>query len=105
MLSRTCGWTGCEYSAPFGPHCYFHDKVARGIFNERMPVNVTDERSGRGIYVSRTSGEQRTGALASAVIDDEQRELADLLEVMGVEGKVVKGAVTRGSAASALDRS
>lgn len=71
---RDCIEPGCPYSA-YEERCYFHEKMRLGLFSGRPVVS-------------------RHQVMASAVIDDEQRELAGVLEALGADGYTIKNALT-----------
>lgn len=74
-----CRRQGCPYDA-YRDRCYFHEKERQDLFNS----------------VSRTSSDRpRSMVLDSAVLDDEQREIADLLEILGTDPRDIKNAVAR----------
>lgn len=72
---RKCIVPECPYYAN-DERCYYHDKKKRGLFDDRLQL-------------------PRHHVRVAAVIDDEQRELADLLEVMGADAGAIRAAVMR----------
>jgi hypothetical protein len=72
-----CVYPECPYpSASNRARCYFHDKKVRGLFDS-------------------TTQTARHTVRDSAVLDDEQREIADLLEVLGAGAGEIKAAIAR----------
>lgn len=98
MSERCIHPTGCPYEAYRDGRCYAHDKVARGLLvldDWGTDPATGKKRAPRQPLAFRGPREPRRHVLESAVVDDEQREIADLLEDLGAEPAQIKGALTR----------
>lgn len=75
MGMRLCCYPDCPRWTRV-KRCYYHDKLHQGLFAGYTPV-------------------VRRHVLESAVLDDEQLELAHLLDRMGADPGEIKTALTR----------
>lgn len=96
-MRTQCLFPTCTYDAYVNGRCYAHDKVSSGllVIDDWRPDRTTGKVNFRQPLAFRGIPDPRRHVMASGVVDDEQRELADLLEVMGAPAEEIKGAVTR----------
>ncbi len=92
---KNCRVPECPYEPSAGsPRCYFHDKINRGLMKVDRPTFVK-LKDGSPWAPRADIKPQRRNVIASAVIDDEQRELMQVAVALGADQVWAQKALTR----------